>query len=127
MHVTRYKEQLLNHGKGWFAGGSLAVSGLFFGLTDPKSISSPMLFVGFILLCLSVYSVAQLGVWAFARAGLKAGRRQRRAVVGMSAIVMMVLALQSIGQLTFRDVAVIAIFAVLGYLYVTYPQPAETA
>ena len=88
---------------------------LLFMATDPNKVPSFILILPFILLFVSLLLfVSTLLRWQ----GMAKGRSIRLAVV-FSAIPLILLVLQSIGQLTVRDVLTMAILFALSYFYVS--------
>ena len=96
---------------------SLIISdGLFFGLTNPTNVPSFMVIVGFLLLLLTMYGLLYnfqklLAVYAPWLS------RQRNLVSTLTAGLGLVIALQSIGQLTVRDGLLIPLAAIALYGY----------
>lgn len=113
---------LIKHRKKMLGSVLFVADLLFFGITNPDSVSSLTLFSGFLLLAATLF----YGTWVFlslaARAGLRVGAHERKAGLGVAGLMALLLALQSIGQLGTRDIAVAIPFALLVYAYVTYGQ-----
>lgn len=105
------KRQLFWTALAWI---SLAV---FMGLSDPTKLSVVLLIVPFVLLFAACY-----GLWELLQEiGLRLFGRPRSskrlgAVVCISVVLLLVL--QSLGQLTLRDVITVAAIVSVGYLYV---------
>lgn len=97
----------------------LGLDMLVFGSSDARKVPSYILIVGFVLLLATVYQ-AFYGVLSLSRLyGLKLKRRGRFALY-LTGVVGILIALQSIGELSPRDVAVLLPLAVIGYLYSSY-------
>lgn len=97
----------------------LVADAVLFTGTNARTAPSYMLVVGFILLMATVY-VLWGGLFALAALyGFKVKRRGRFAFY-LTCLVGMVVALQSIGELSPRDVAVLLPLAVIAYLYSSY-------
>ena len=96
---------------------------LFFGAVDPDKAPSFIFMVAFLLVSLTLYwlasSLYQLAVWY----GLPLKHR-KRAVVTSTGVVMSIVALQSTGQLSVRDIVLVLPFVVVGYFYLSYQQRA---
>jgi hypothetical membrane protein len=88
-------------------------------LTDPTSTHPIILIAAFVL----VFSTLYFGLRAITRVipGIRGrpDRRQRLVAASSSGVLTLVLLLQSIGQLTVRDVATVSIFCILLYFYVS--------
>lgn len=108
------------HGKRSIGITLVAVDVVFFGFTDPHAVQSQLLIVGFLLLSLSLFFGSYAVMELAAKAGFDIGRRQRKAAAAMAGVMALLVALQSIGQLSFRDMAVVVPFAILAYAYVSY-------
>ena len=94
---------------------------LVFGTTDPHNVPSFALIIAFLLLATSVYYFWKSVIWATQWYGLKFSRPARLTVV-LSAVVSGLIALQSIGELTSRDILVLLPFVIVSYLYFSYGQ-----
>jgi uncharacterized membrane protein len=97
------------------SGSCLAVVLLLFMTTDPNRVPSFMLIVPFLLLFASFLLVTST---LLQRQGMSSARSLRLGVVFV-AIPLILLVLQSIGQLTVRDVLTVAILFSLSYFYVS--------
>lgn len=102
--------------------GTVLASALFFSATNPTHILSLWLMLGFLLLVGLLYwlicgLVALLGVYAKPIAANH--RRLERALTLLGALL---IAMQSAGQLTLKDVAVLLPLVLLAYLYVSYTK-----
>jgi hypothetical protein len=115
-------KKLLSHARFWQGLSLFIADVLFFGMTDPRRVVSSGLMLGFVLLVLSLYYLL-LGVLAAARLyGLSFGRHKRRLALFMTGAASGLLALQSIGQLSPRDILVFGLLAVLLYAYFGYAR-----
>lgn len=98
--------------------GTLIVFMLF---TRPANMPVYILFIPFIVLAFGVFSLWQLLVTIYARAGGKGdgglSRRQRAAGIAVSLLVVIVVGLQSIGEMTVRDAITVSLLAVGAYFY----------
>jgi hypothetical protein len=118
--------KLLRHTRFWPGVVLLIADGLFFGLTDPARVVSTGLMVGFLLAVASLYYLYGLLLAAGKLYGLSFGRPRRSAVfaTGISAGL---LALQSIGELSFRDILVLSPLALVLYVYLGYGRHKSAA
>lgn len=113
--------QLIKRLHFWRISGLLLADVLVFGMTNPNDTLSFMLIVGYVLLCITLYYLldACLSLSRLYGAPLKHKKRfLRSAVLLISGLV----ALQSIGQLSSRDVLVLAPLSILFYLYIAYTR-----
>ena len=114
MNYTRGRPSL-------FSLGLIIIDGLFFGLTNPNNIASVLLIVGFALilltLCWLLYNlqkVASLYIpWVAS---------QKYLSLSAALVVALLLALQSVGQLTPRDALLVTIASIILYAYLGYSQ-----
>ena len=120
-------QQLIRTRKHWSPAVYLGlVDLLFFGLTDPSRVPSSYFIVAFILVAVTIYASAkgfcQLLKWY----GMPI-KRQQRVALTFGGIASGLLALQSVGQLTTRDLAVLLPLAVLAYFYFSYNPSAKSS
>ena len=99
----------------------LIADSLFFGVTDPKKAPSVLFIFAFVLAGLTFYWVANLIYKAAMAYGVPL-KHQKRAVIYTTSCLMGVIALQSLGQLSPRDIAIILPFAAMAYFYISYQQ-----
>lgn len=100
----------------------LAICGclILFSATNPDSIPSAVFIAVFIILYGIIYSGAALVGLAMRRFGVLEWDRTRvhKTAFAVASYPVFLIILQSIGQLTVRDVILVTGFFVLGYLYV---------
>ena len=97
------------------AGCCLFLLAMLMFATDPRTVPSVVLILPFILVFGAVFlALLFVGV----RQGLSRTRAARIAVFG-AALPALVLVLQSLGQLTLRDVLTILVLFCIAYLYMT--------
>ncbi|HEX4773918.1 MAG TPA: hypothetical protein VH234_00145 [Candidatus Saccharimonadales bacterium] len=97
----------------------LVLDGLIFGASNSRSVPSFLLMIGFLLLLATFYQLFY-GLLSLVRLyGLKFKRPNRLALYFTGTVGLLV-ALQSIGELSLRDVVVLLLLAGLGYLYSAY-------
>ena len=109
----------------WLVVIFLMGAGLFFGLSDPSKVPSFTLIIAFGLLLLVLYQLIfgllTVGSWY----GLLADRRGRRRLsVVLTGLVGGLVALQSIGELSHRDVLVL-IPLMVGFYFYSYAARTE--
>jgi len=86
------------------------------GLSNPSGLPVVVLIVPFVLLFVALYTLwmllGEVKVRYFAR-----GRPRQRLGMAVCASVVLLIVLQSLGQLTLRDVLTVAAIITVGYLY----------
>jgi hypothetical protein len=100
--------------------GLLVVDLIFFSLTDPLKVPSVLLIVAFLLFTITLYLAVRQGLKQIAAYGFQLGPGIRRLSLIVTGVISGLLALQSIGQLSSRDIWVLMPLALLTYLYVSY-------
>ena len=105
----------------WRITGLLLADSLLFGATDPSATPSFMLMVGFLLLSATVYYMLDGLLSLTGLYGLPI-RHRKRVLRTMTLLVGGLLALQSIGQLSTRDILILAPLTSLMYFYVAYSK-----
>lgn len=116
-HLTRLTKRL----HFWRLSGLLLADFVVFGTSNPDDTASFMLIVGYLLLCVTLYYLLDgvLSLGRFYGVPLKHKKRFLRTAV---LVLAGVIALQSIGQLSSRDVMVLVPLTSLFYLYVAYTR-----
>ena len=109
----------------WYAVILIIIDVMFFGFTDPTSITSPLLLVGFSLVVLSIFAIVRsirllAARW---RGGLK---RRSGADIYIAGVLCISLALSSLGQLSTRDFALLTIAAAALYWYLGYQKRGQS-
>ena len=99
--------------------GLLVVDAVIFGGSDPQKVPSIMLIIAFLLLIATFYYLVRSFIKAAGWYGLKTRHPGRLAAV-ITVVAGFIMALQSIGELTGRDILVLLPFVVIGYLYAAY-------
>lgn len=94
----------------------LVLDGLFFGLTNPNTINSIFLILGFILLGLTFYLLLESLLAALITIGIRLKSSRRMAVFG-SVVLTSLFVMQSLGQLSVKDFYVIVLIAAVAYVY----------
>lgn len=100
----------------------VVLNGLFFSILNPNNVNSIILIVGFLFLGLTLYSIIELILYLIFSSGLKIKNRKRIAVF-ISILLVGLLGLQSIGQLSLKDILVITPLWILLFIYITYIRP----
>lgn len=116
------KIKIHKHRLTWQIIAILIIDGFFFGFVNPNKVNSLYLIVGFILVGITIYIFLQLLMTFFIKIGIRIKNRRKIAVF-VSILLSLLLSLQSIGQLTVRDVIIIVPIAVLLYIYTAYIRP----
>ena len=98
----------------------VAADSLFFTTTNPNKVASSVLIVGFVLVALSIYGLLRLALAAATFYGLPLQNRGRRVALLVGISIAIAVALQSLGELTLRDVVVLILLTGLIYVYTSY-------
>ena len=93
---------------------------LFFSLTNPNKVPSWVLIVGFVLVALSLYGLIRLITAVAVFYGLPLKNRGKRISMLLGVSGGIAVALQSLGELTLRDVVVLTLLSGLAYVYMSY-------
>ena len=89
----------------------------FFGLTSPRELALPLLLVSFVVVGAMLYSAVRL-VLVATSLNSRLTSLQSRAVTGTLVVLpVLLLMLQSIGQLTIRDVVTLCLLFGIGFFY----------
>lgn len=97
----------------------LIVDIAFFTRTDASKIAPFLLIVGILLLAATFYELIY-GLLSFARLYGLPIRHKNRLAIYLSGILVLIVALQSIGGLTPRDILVLLPLTTIGYIYGLY-------
>jgi len=116
-----------NHRTKWPIAALILLDGLFFGFSDPAKVPPVLLIVGFGLFVASLYLLVSLLLKMARWYGISFGRHRKRAAAVVTGVAAGTVALQSMGQLSPRDVLVLLPFACLTYLYTSYGKNAAQA
>ena len=98
---------------------------VFFGSTNPSAVQPAILMVGFgwiaaIVCCLVIFILRATGLKSRIERSGKV--RYRAVLVGVTLLPVLLLAMQSTGQLAGRDLITLAVFYAAGYFYVSRIQ-----
>ena len=108
-------------GRKTIAGLVLVVAdSLFFTTTNPNKVASSVLIVGFVLVAFSIFGLLRLVLAAATFYGLPLQNRGRRVALLVGISMAIAVALQSLGELTLRDVVVLILLTGLIYVYTSY-------
>ena len=100
---------------------------IFFSITDPVRVPSIMLIIALLLVAANVYVGLQYLFKAAAWYGLNTPSKPRR-FAGISAAIMAgLMALQTAGQLSARDITILLPLTAIAYFYVSYNRSSQTA
>lgn len=113
-------KKLLRSPKLLITAGLLLADGIVFTAVNPEQTGAVWLILGYILLGVTLFSLANLiatGLRIYGAGPARVGKRLLRYSAG---IVTALAGLQSIGQLTPRDIAAMVPLAVVAYLYLSY-------
>ncbi|HEY1064210.1 MAG TPA: hypothetical protein VGE30_02835 [Candidatus Saccharimonadales bacterium] len=113
-------QKLLHNHHAKICAALIAADCLVFSLVNPRTASAMWLIVGFGLLGLTFFSLASLFADAFKGYGEQAHRAGKRFLRYGAVSIVVLIGLQSVGQLTVRDVAALLPFVVIAYLYFGY-------
>ena len=97
--------------------GTLLILMLF---TRPASLPVYLLSLPFVILGFGIYNLWRLLMMVYARAGknqIVLSRRQRAAGIAISLLSVVIIGLQSIGEMSFRDIITVTLFALGAYFY----------
>lgn len=120
MHMPKAKiTQFLKKNRRY--GLLLVVDILFFGFLSPAT-SAFVIIPAFFLVVLSVFALLSLVMAYLGTLLALKPTNQRRVVFMLTASMAVIVALQSIGQLTVRDVATIVPLILVLYLYMSYTK-----
>jgi hypothetical protein len=103
----------------WLILSLVIIDLLFFGKTDSSNVPSFLLVIGFLLLIITAYMIVYSFLGVARLYGLPLKRKKR-----LSAYIIitfgLIFALQSMGELSAKDILVIIPIAVIGYIYTSY-------
>ena len=112
-HRIHFKKSLL-------VAGLLLADGLFFDLTNPNRVPSWALIVGFALVSATFYVLLLAMVRMAGFYGITTGTNGKRIarLLGISGGI--AIALQSLGELSLRDIVVLLLLTAIAYGYTSY-------
>lgn len=98
----------------------IAADCLVFTLIDPRTASATWLFIGFSMLAVTIYSIGVLIARSLQAYGSGVYATARRFARYAALTGIFLIGMQSIGQLTVRDLVTLLPFAVILYIYLSY-------
>ena len=110
---------MLTHSHAWQIAVLLVVDLLFFSSTNAATIVPVFLIVGFLLFGLTSYLLIYSLVSFIQLYGLPIRHKSSLAIF-LSIVVSLIVALQSIGELSLRDILVIVPLTFVGYMYALF-------
>lgn len=96
----------------------------YFGTTNVSKISAFLMIIGFVFLMANVYFLIYKAIGLVRLYGLPVVRRTRLSMYLTGAIGLLV-ALQSIGELSLKDILVMLPLALIAYLYQSYMRTSQ--
>lgn len=111
--------KVTHHTHFWYALGVVVADIIFFSSINASNIAPFLLIIGFVLLLITTYLVVYALLTIARLYGFPVRYKQRLALY-LSGVLGLVIALQSIGELSSRDVLVLVPLATLGYMYAVY-------
>lgn len=110
-----------SHGhKRWYIAALIGADLVMFGGTNPSKVPSMALFLGFLLLIANFYVLLLAALRLVSWYGVSPGRHRKRFIRVTAGVFGGLVALQSIGELSGRDVLVLLPLALLAYMYLSY-------
>ncbi|HEX8226246.1 MAG TPA: hypothetical protein VF572_00065 [Candidatus Saccharimonadales bacterium] len=100
-----------------FSIAAILTSVAYFSLTTPRSVQSVLLIVGFILLGLTLYGILTIILTVTGLHGRLSVRNRRSILITGTVFPVLLLMLQSIGQLTVRDILTLSGVFLIGIFY----------
>lgn len=98
----------------------LLVNVAFFGFVSPLEGSSLLLFVGFAILAVDFYLLVRFIISIVSQLSGHKWRNPRLFAMAVTSVFIIILSLQSIGQLSLRDVVAILIIGGIFLIYSSY-------
>lgn len=93
---------------------------LFFSMIDPRRGNMLILIVACLLAYISVYAICRLGMWLFVKIFPISVVAQKRAALTVTIGITFLLFMQSLGQLSSRDIFAVAPLMLVAYFYMAY-------
>ena len=98
----------------------IGIDGFFFGALNPNSSSSFIIITGCIVLAASLYVLSSAAISLLASVGIVRRASAKRLSVSLALFLAFIVLMQSIGQLSLRDVFALVPFACVLYFYSAY-------
>lgn len=112
--------KLFRKSKSWYLLGLLLADTVFFTLTNPTEVASVVLIAGIILLVATFFMGLSLFLELLSSTATGSPRQHKTVIWVATVLVAFVVAMQSIGQLSTRDLLAVIPLAVLFVLYTSY-------
>jgi hypothetical protein len=93
---------------------------LFFATTDPRTASPPILIISCALTTVTVYLVCRLAMELVGKLFDLSTPTKKHAAVSITIALTFLILMQSIGQLSSRDILAVVPLAVVSYFYLSY-------
>jgi hypothetical protein len=119
------KLKLIKHRRLWQGIALLILDLVFFGTTDANSTPAYAVIIGFVLIIFSLYILLYCLLSLARLYGLPLKHKKRLSIV-LTSVIGGMIALQSISELSPRDVLVLLPLAALAYVYITYNKENST-
>jgi hypothetical protein len=104
-------------------GSILVINLVFFAFTNPVKANSALLGMGFVLLTADVYIVVRAIIWGCNTLLGHRSKVETRSAALISATIVLLVALQSVGELSAKDAIAIIIIALVSLFYISYRRP----
>jgi hypothetical protein len=98
------------------------IDGLFFGLVDPRRTYALTIIVGFGLLVLTIYVLVDMLLGLLERIVTFPVMTRHRLHTGITMLLGLLIAMQSIGQLTVKDLLAIIPLVLVAAFYLSYQR-----
>lgn len=98
---------------------------LFFSMIDPRRGSMLVLIVACLLAYISVYVICRLGMWLFVKLFPISIVAQKRAALAVTIGATFLLFMQSLGQLSSRDIFAVVPLTLVTYFYMAYASSTQ--
>jgi hypothetical protein len=119
LHSLKMTKYLINKHV-WMVLMLVVVDGTFFSITNPNKGSSLMLIAGFLLVAATLYFIFNRLFKVISLYGFSKENRYRRFAFYFTGVLAGLLALQTIGELTLKDVIIFIPMTCILYFYLSY-------
>lgn len=108
--------------KRWYILILLVADVLIFFTVDPRQAPSVVLMLGLLFLIVSLYVVVRVSLHLLGAGFPSLRKRERKLRILLSVVVGFLIGLQSLGQLTAKDLIAVVPLLMVGYFYLAYPS-----
>lgn len=115
----------LTKSRRWLPISLLILDWLLFSVTNPRNVPSWLIIVAFLMVSATLYYATKAILYAVGWYGLQVAQPRRLAAI-VTGLLAILIAFQSVGQLSQRDILVGLPLMVLAYLYFSYGRSPET-